>query len=806
MIPLPSAFPAPERRLNFPFTAAVPASAPAVRRRACHRAALWTMLLTLARALAVPGSAATVALTDNGEPRCCVVVGAESSFQEADLFNWTPRATLLQWAAEDIATYLGRMSGATIPMGPRPVAGLLPIYVGCAPEAVPITRPTEFGDTYVVDSSAQRIVLHGQSRRAVCYAAAHFLHELGVRWYAPGTIGEIVPPRKTIAVVAGRVESAPEFLTRRLWCAGPEQTRWMYRNRLGEPTLPAGHSVHAYSRTLPGYTAGPAGRAEHPEYYARVNGKPGRINLANPEVVRHFATNVLAATRSVPRGNAGGKRGRNALSVSPDDGYLDDERPEVRALNSGEPDPIMGLLSFSDAWFGFLNAVCTDLQRQAPGESFKLGSLAYMNYLQPPTKVRPDPRIIPVIAPIAFNRYVSIGTPGALTSELEEQIIKGWTALSPRVGMYLYNFNLADMAMPYTRRLHWTTYFPKLAALGVRDMTIESHPNWHTMMPGNYVAARLLWDTKTDVTALLDEYYPAYYGPAAAAMRRYDTTLENAYESTRAFAGGVWAMHRILHPEIMSKLEGALSEAEAKVKDQGVLAQRVEIMRYSLNFARLWFAARAALNRFDLAEAERQGAAFVANYQAGYAKYPVFFGPNREWSPNIERYFELFHHRALKDAGRIAREGVVVYQFPDAWNAHLEAVPGGMKPSGKIPEATQARWQPLKTYSASLDEQGLPLFRGVIWYRHEFTLPPGARASRTFKFWCGGVDTKARLWLNGQDLGEHRPGTRPLEVDLSPALQPDRPNTLLLAVDNTFPNEIGTGGMLRPALIYAPKP
>ena len=188
-----------------------------------------------------------------------------------------------------------------------------------------------------------------------------------------------------------------------------------------------------------------------------MNGKPGRINLANPEVVRHFATNVLAATRSVPRGNAGGKRGRNALSVSPDDGYLDDERPEVRALNSGELDPVMGLLSFSDAWFGFLNAVCADLRRQAPGESFKLGSLAYMNYLQPPTKVRPDPRIIPVIAPIAFNRSVSIGTPGALTSELEEQIIKGWTALSPRVGMYLYNFNLADMAMPYTRRLHWTT-------------------------------------------------------------------------------------------------------------------------------------------------------------------------------------------------------------------------------------------------------------------------------------------------------------------------------------------------------------
>lgn len=177
-------------------TSVAPTTVAAVGCRSGPRAALWVVLLALVLALAVRDSAATVALTENGEPKCCVVVGAESSFPEPDLFNWTPRATLLQWAAEDVATDLGRMSGATIPVGPKPVVGLLPIYVGCAPGAVAITRPTEFGDTYVVDVSAQRIVLHGQSRRAVYYAAAHLLHALGVRWYAPGIIGEIVPPRK----------------------------------------------------------------------------------------------------------------------------------------------------------------------------------------------------------------------------------------------------------------------------------------------------------------------------------------------------------------------------------------------------------------------------------------------------------------------------------------------------------------------------------------------------------------------------------------------------------------------------------
>lgn len=215
MIPRQLPCSAPERPRVFCATSVAPTTVAAVGCRSGPRAALWVVLLALVLALAVRDSAATVALTENGEPKCCVVVGAESSFPEPDLFNWTPRATLLQWAAEDVATDLGRMSGATIPVGPKPVVGLLPIYVGCAPGAVAITRPTEFGDTYVVDVSAQRIVLHGQSRRAVYYAAAHLLHALGVRWYAPGIIGEIVPPRKTITVVAGRVESAPEFVTRR---------------------------------------------------------------------------------------------------------------------------------------------------------------------------------------------------------------------------------------------------------------------------------------------------------------------------------------------------------------------------------------------------------------------------------------------------------------------------------------------------------------------------------------------------------------------------------------------------------------
>lgn len=216
--------------------------------------------------------AQSVTLVERGVAKCCVVAGEEADFRDPEQANWAPKATLLQWAAEDVAGYLGRMSGAAVPLADVPADGLLPIYVGCAPQAVKLTKATPNGDAYSVDVSAQRIVLHGESRRAVYYAAAQLLHDVGVRWYAPGAIGEVVPQRRTVSARMGRRESAPDFVTRRLWCGPPDETRWMYRNRLGEPTIPAGHSLHGYGAELPGWKERRERRTQHPEYYNVIDG------------------------------------------------------------------------------------------------------------------------------------------------------------------------------------------------------------------------------------------------------------------------------------------------------------------------------------------------------------------------------------------------------------------------------------------------------------------------------------------------------------------------------------------------------
>jgi hypothetical protein len=183
--------------------------------------------------------------------------------------------------------------------------------------------------------------------------------------------------------------------------------------------------------------------------------------------------------------------------------------------------------------------------------------------------------------------------------------------------------------MPFTRRLAWSKDLPNLYRWGVRDATIESMANWHTMVPGNYVIANLLWDVNSDVPAMLDEFYANYYGPAGPAMREYNTLLENAYESTNAFAGCTFSIHRIFTSELMSKLEAALARAVAAAKLDALITRRVGVTRHSLNFAKHWLAMRSALNDFRLAEAEKDAQAFLDEYKTadGRGEVRLVAGP-----------------------------------------------------------------------------------------------------------------------------------------------------------------------------------
>lgn len=78
-----------------------------------------------------------------------------------------------------------------------------------------------------------------------------------------------------------------------------------------------------------------------------------------------------------------------------------------------------------------------------------------------------------------------------------------------------------------------------------------------------------------------------------------------------------------------------------------------------------------------------------------------------------------------------------------------------------------------------------PDYKGVAWYRREFTPPKGWDGRRLWLCF-GAVDWKATVWLNGTMIGEHEGGYSEFRMDITKAVRWDRPNHLVVrAVDLT---------------------
>ena len=118
-------------------------------------------------------------------------------------------------------------------------------------------------------------------------------------------------------------------------------------------------------------------------------------------------------------------------------------------------------------------------------------------------------------------------------------------------------------------------------------------------------------------------------------------------------------------------------------------------------------------------------------------------------------------------------------------------------------EVTGGNWQRLKTSSSSWSNQGLRYYKGLAWYRTTVEVPAKFAGQRIF-LWCGGVDEAAKVWVNGQHIG-NSPGAAfyPFEMDATAAVKPGR-NSLVFLISNQVVNELGTGGIVAPVMLYAP--
>jgi beta-glucuronidase len=76
-------------------------------------------------------------------------------------------------------------------------------------------------------------------------------------------------------------------------------------------------------------------------------------------------------------------------------------------------------------------------------------------------------------------------------------------------------------------------------------------------------------------------------------------------------------------------------------------------------------------------------------------------------------------------------------------------------------------------------------YTGHAWYRRTFDAPGSLESNHT-RVEFGAVFARARVWLNGTQLGAHEGGYTPFGFDVSKTLVAGKPNVLVVEVDNSW--------------------
>lgn len=110
-------------------------------------------------------------------------------------------------------------------------------------------------------------------------------------------------------------------------------------------------------------------------------------------------------------------------------------------------------------------------------------------------------------------------------------------------------------------------------------------------------------------------------------------------------------------------------------------------------------------------------------------------------------------------------------------------------------------------------ERGSDYFRGVTWYARPLDLPSAWQGRRVFIIFEAASQV-AKVFLNGQPLGEHRGSFTAFAFELTPHLKFGGPNELRVQVDNTLDRTIAPlagyfnvdGGLYRPVHLLVTDP
>lgn len=590
-------------------------------------------LLLAATTLATPAQAAT--LVEDGRPRAVIILPEKAS----------PAA---QAASRFLRDHLRQMSGAELPVrtedritgeASKDQAWIL-VGEGKLTAKLGLSSKGLGAGGIVLHAKGNVLALFGTDAHTPTdpagtrYAVTTFLEDkLGVRYLWPGELGKVVPRRVTVAVADFEHRFTPKLGQRRIRDMGYHDRIQVGLDRLGftkedyvksradaqrtEAESPDWFGWHRLGGTLTlngghafGHLWAKYGK-EHPDWFARQH-DGSRDQSASPDRARLCKSNadLIAAIAKEKIDELTRNPGVLGVAVGPNDGgraaFCTCEKCEALDSPKGRKVLLWDFskgtrrdfehVSLTDRMVYFWNGIAERVAKVHPDRFLVVD--AYSVYASPPVGRKLHPNLVVRFAPLGYH-----------SEEYRQEGLKDWDGWSKAAKRIYFRPNLMLLGRRDGLPLLYTQKFGKdfryLAGHGMMGTDFDAccH-NWATQGLNYYVVARLHWDPDQDVSAVIDDYCRAGFGPAAKSVRRYFDRLESLMNVA---AEGKDKAVAAFTPEVLAGMRKELDQARKEAAGDTIVAKRVAFLETGLRWAEVEARCHAFLA--DPAMADRKVAA-----------------------------------------------------------------------------------------------------------------------------------------------------------------------------------------------------
>lgn len=759
-------------------------------------------------------------------------------------------------AVEELVEFVQKMSGAELPVA-RPAAG------EPHPEGVRILLGAELARAegfaeildalephgFMIRTLPDRLIVAGRTARGTLHGVYALLEHMGCYWVFPGPHGEIVPEKATLAVTLNRTDNPSHPIHRYWWATGRSGEgfgRWMLRNRgggggLGDARI---HQSHASRLPLEWGAKGDLGRtvtieaqdwkrdennqiirdrSGRPvervtverevrrlpdEYYALVRGDVSThfANMVNPKAWELHADYYIERFYDAPL--------EDYLSISAEDGIVDDDRPEARAIDSGEYDWTMGVHSVTDRLWFFHRRYLDEVVREHPDRKF--GVLVYANNLTPPRIETVHPAMALVLAPLGICPLHHVRDDKCKTNRAYREWLPAWMEQARAVGAESYYYDYFPIGFQWSNFMlspQWQIIgrnYPWFHEMGLTGHTTQGFDDWGAMGLTAWVAVRLYWDATQDYNDLVAEYCRIRFGErAAAAMHAYYRVFERRMDEIPDMCSNeIWDNHLIIDAPTRAAARAALAAAKPRIEGDrerahfdmvALFQQAMDAWCDGIEHTRETgdFAAGAAIMApaFDIKDQLNELYSHFVN--------PFNTNPDRDHVNNLRRYRASGWYNKYRTWGEVLEESgpylVLPRYMPVALDTdNVASARGWHKPEVSVDHLEP--WDTTQVPDIKYQTQREP---AAFFYRTEVEVPATfsdheqialffpSLIARALRIWVNGEpvrfdhgDYQDEIWRGPQYFWSNYNHTR--TFDVTPHIRPGERNTIAFRIFKSF--------------------